>query len=86
LKSFRDLATGTFTVDLHCVTRWSKLGTFWEGVSLDTMLAAVNTDADYALVHSYGGYTTNLSLDDLLDKQAWIAFRFDDEYLPPEHH
>jgi len=84
-KSFRDLSSETFTVDLHCVTRWSKLGTSWEGVSLDTMLADLKTDADYALVRSYGDYTTNLPLNDLMNKQAWIAFRFDDEDLAPEH-
>jgi DMSO/TMAO reductase YedYZ molybdopterin-dependent catalytic subunit len=83
--SFRELPTENITVDLHCVTRWSKLGTYWEGVSLDTMLADVKTDAEYALVHSYGDYTTNLPLEDLLKKQAWIAFRFDDEDLAPEH-
>ena len=84
-KSFRDLPTENFEVDLHCVTRWSKLGTSWEGVSLDTILAEVKTDASYALVHSYGGYTTNLPLEDLLNKRAWIAFRYDDEDLTPEH-
>ena len=84
-KSFRNLPTETFTVDLHCVTRWSKLGTTWEGVSLDTILADVKTDAEYALVHSYGDYSTNLPLDDLLNRQAWIAFRFDDEDLASEH-
>jgi len=84
-KSFRDLPTETFTVDLHCVTRWSKLGTVWEGVSLDTLLAGVKTDAEYALVHSYGDYSTNLPLEDLMNHQAWIAFRFDDEELAPEH-
>jgi DMSO/TMAO reductase YedYZ molybdopterin-dependent catalytic subunit len=84
-KSFRDLPTETITVDLHCVTRWSKLDTSWEGVPLDTLLAGIKTDADYALVHSYGGYTTNLPLDDLMNQQAWIAFRFDDEDLEPEH-
>lgn len=84
-KSFRDLPTETITVDLHCVTRWSKLHTSWVGVSLDTLLADVKTDADYALVHSYGGYTTNLPLNDLMNQQAWIAFRFDDEDLEPEH-
>ena len=41
--SFRDLPTETVAVDLHCVTRWSKLGTSWEGVSLDTMLADLKT-------------------------------------------
>ena len=76
-KSFRDLPTETFTVDLHCVTRWSKLGTSWEGVSVDTMLADVKTDASYAMARSYGDYTTNLPLKDLRNGQAWIAFRFD---------
>src|SRR5262249_4281648 len=42
-KAFRDLPTETFVVDLHCVTRWSKLGTSWEGVSLDTLLKDVKT-------------------------------------------
>jgi DMSO/TMAO reductase YedYZ molybdopterin-dependent catalytic subunit len=84
-KSFRDLSTENITVDLHCVTHWSKLGTHWQGVSLDTVFADIKTDADYALVHSYGDYSTNLPLDDLMNKQAWIAFRFDDEDLAPEH-
>jgi len=84
-KSFRQLPTENITIDLHCVTRWSKLGTHWEGVSLDTLFADVKTDAEYALVHSYGDYTTNLPLDDLLNRQAWIGFRFDDDDLAPEH-
>jgi DMSO/TMAO reductase YedYZ molybdopterin-dependent catalytic subunit len=74
-----------FTTDLHCVTKWSKLGTVWEGVSLDDLFAEVETTADYALAHSYGGYTTNLPLDDLLEGQAWIAVRYDDADLAPEH-
>jgi DMSO/TMAO reductase YedYZ molybdopterin-dependent catalytic subunit len=73
------------TVDLHCVTKWSKLGTRWQGVSLDTLLEDVPTAADYALVRSYGGYTTNLPLEDLLDGQAWVAYRYDDDDLPAEH-
>jgi DMSO/TMAO reductase YedYZ molybdopterin-dependent catalytic subunit len=72
-------------VDLHCVTKWSKLGTEWAGVSLDTLMADIETAADYALVHSYGGYTTNLPLEDLLDGQAWIAYGFDGADLAPEH-
>ncbi len=79
------LPTESPTVDLHCVTGWSKLRTPWEGVSLDSLLADVETGADYAFVHSYGGYTTNLPLEDLLDGKAWIAFGYDGEPLPPEH-
>ena len=73
------------TVDLHCVTRWSKLETTWRGVSLDTLLADVESAADYVLVHAYGGYTTNLPLDDLLDGQAWIAYEYEGETLEPVH-
>jgi DMSO/TMAO reductase YedYZ molybdopterin-dependent catalytic subunit len=79
------LPTETVTVDLHCVTRWTKLETQWRGVSLDTLLGDVETAADYVLVHSYGGYTTNLPLEDLLDGQAWVAFEYDGEALAAEH-
>ncbi|ASW54991.1 molybdopterin-dependent oxidoreductase [Plantactinospora sp. KBS50] len=82
---FLALPAQTPTVDIHCVTRWSKLGTRWTGVSLDVLLDGVDTAADYALAHSYGGYTTNLPLDDLRGGQAWVAYRFDDEDLPGEH-
>ncbi|OHV31006.1 MULTISPECIES: sulfite oxidase-like oxidoreductase [Pseudofrankia] len=75
----------TPTVDIHCVTRWSKLGTTWKGVSLDTLFADVETTADYTMIHSYGGYTTNLPLEDLLDGQAWIVHTFDGEDLDSEH-
>ncbi|MCA0329989.1 MAG: sulfite oxidase-like oxidoreductase [Actinobacteria bacterium] len=75
----------TPTVDIHCVTTWSKLDTSWEGVSLDVLLEDVETAADYALVHSYGGYTTNLPLDDLLEGQAWVVFGYEGGPLAPEH-
>lgn len=72
-------------VDIHCVTRWSKLGTTWQGVSLDTLLAGVDTGAHFALAHSYGGYTTNLPLDDLRGGRAWVVHTFDGAPLPAEH-
>jgi DMSO/TMAO reductase YedYZ molybdopterin-dependent catalytic subunit len=75
----------TPTVDIHCVTRWSKFATSWQGVSLDTLMADVETTADYVMAHSYGGYTTNLPLEDLLDGQAWIVHQFDGEDLASEH-
>jgi DMSO/TMAO reductase YedYZ molybdopterin-dependent catalytic subunit len=73
------------TVDLHCVTRWSKLATSWRGVSLDTLLADVETAADYVLIDAYGGYTTNVPLEDLLDGQAWIVHEYDGSPLAAEH-
>jgi len=84
-QMFRELPTERVTADIHCVTRWSKLDTTWEGVSLDTLLDGIADDASFALVHSLGGYTTNLPLEDLLNGQAWIAFRFDGEDLEPQH-
>ena len=79
------LPAESITVDVHCVTRWSKLDTVWRGVSVDTLLDDVETEADFALVHSYGGYSTNLPLEDLLDGQAWVAYEYDGEELAPEH-
>ena len=83
--AFRTLPSEEVTVDLHCVTKWSKLGTTWRGVSLDALMSGVETAADYVLVGSYGGYTTNLPLADLLDGQAWVAFEYEGEDLAPEH-
>ena len=75
----------TVTVDIHCVTRWSKLGTTWTGVSLDTLLEDVATEADYVSAWCDGGYTTNLPLEDVSDGRAWIAHTFEGEPLDPEH-
>jgi DMSO/TMAO reductase YedYZ molybdopterin-dependent catalytic subunit len=82
---FTSLPSEQPTVDLHCVTRWSKLTTRWRGVSLDTLLADVESVADYVSVQAYGGYTTNLPLADLLDGQAWIAYEYEGEPLQPIH-
>jgi DMSO/TMAO reductase YedYZ molybdopterin-dependent catalytic subunit len=79
------LTSEQITVDIHCVTKWSKLATTWTGVSLDALLGDIDTAADYALAHSYGGYTTNLPLEDLLDGRAWIAYEYDGEPLGAEH-
>jgi DMSO/TMAO reductase YedYZ molybdopterin-dependent catalytic subunit len=73
------------TVDLHCVTSWSKLGTRWRGVPVDALFKQVDTHSKFALFHSYGGYTTNLPLEDLLGGKAWIVHQFDGEDLAPEH-
>ncbi|MCU1556906.1 MAG: sulfite oxidase-like oxidoreductase [Microbacteriaceae bacterium] len=80
-----ELPIDDIDTDIHCVTRWSKFGTSWRGVSLDTLFADVDTSDEYVMAHSYGGYTTNVPLADLLDGKAWIAFEFDGEQLDPEH-
>jgi DMSO/TMAO reductase YedYZ molybdopterin-dependent catalytic subunit len=67
------------------VTKWSKLGTHWEGVSVDTLLADLETAAEHVIAFSDGGYTTNLPLEDVMGGQAWVAVRYDGEDLEPEH-
>jgi DMSO/TMAO reductase YedYZ molybdopterin-dependent catalytic subunit len=84
-EELRALPSETVTVDIHCVTKWSKLDTVWEGVSLDTLLEGVDTSAEYATAFCDGGYTTNLPLDDLTGGRAWLAFGYDGEPLDPEH-
>ncbi len=84
-EQFLALPAEEFTTDIHCVTRWSKLGTTWRGVSLDTLFADVKSDVAFAMAHSYGGYTTNVPLADLLGGRAWIAYEFEGAPLDPEH-
>ena len=79
------LGPETIDTDIHCVTSWSKFGTSWRGVPVDKLLEGVETDAEFAMAGSYGGYTTNLPLADLTGGQAWIAFEFDGKPLAPEH-
>jgi len=82
---FRKLPSETFTVDIHCVTKWSKLETSWTGVSLDTILDQVESAADFAVAYSDGGYTTNLPVNDLTGGKAHIAYEYDGQPLDPEH-
>ena len=81
----RALPSDSVTVDIHCVTKWSKLDTVWRGVSLDTLLTGVDTAAEYALAFSDGGYTTNLPLADLTGGRAWVAYEYGGRPLEPEH-
>ncbi|MGZ4615862.1 MAG: sulfite oxidase-like oxidoreductase [Actinomycetes bacterium] len=82
---FLALPTEEPTVDIHCVTSWSKLGTTWRGVSLDVLLGDVGTSAEAAMAQCYGGYTTNVPLADLTGGKAWIVHTYDGKPLRPEH-
>jgi DMSO/TMAO reductase YedYZ molybdopterin-dependent catalytic subunit len=84
-SALRALPSESVIVDLHCVTKWSKLGTGWRGVAIDTLIEGVDSVADFVTAHSYDGYTTNLPLADLVDGQAWIAYEYDGKPLHPEH-
>jgi DMSO/TMAO reductase YedYZ molybdopterin-dependent catalytic subunit len=84
-EEMQALPAETVTVDIHCVTRWSKLGTHWRGVSVDTLLDQVAANAPYVLAFSDGGYTSNLPTEDVSHGKAWVAFGYEGGPLPPEH-
>src|SRR5258707_2356750 len=80
----RALPTENVTADIHCVTRWSKLDTEWQAVSLDTLLAQVEHDAEYVMAFSDGGYTTNLPLADVTGGHALLAVGLHGKTLEPQ--
>jgi DMSO/TMAO reductase YedYZ molybdopterin-dependent catalytic subunit len=86
-NEFLQLPARDFEVDISCVTKWTKLDTRWYGVSIDTLLehVALDTRAAYAVAWSDGGYTTNLPIPDLLNGQAFVAYRYEGKLLDPEH-
>jgi DMSO/TMAO reductase YedYZ molybdopterin-dependent catalytic subunit len=82
---FQALKHEKITVDIHCVTSWSKFDTNWTGVRVETLLDKVETAAEYLVAFSDGGYTTNLPLADVLDGKAWIVDGYDGRPLAAEH-
>jgi DMSO/TMAO reductase YedYZ molybdopterin-dependent catalytic subunit len=84
-EEFHQLPFEAVPCDIHCVTKWSKLGTSFRGVSLDTLLDGTEPQGAFAMAYSYGGYTTNLPLADLTGGKAWVATEHEGEPLPREH-
>jgi DMSO/TMAO reductase YedYZ molybdopterin-dependent catalytic subunit len=85
---FNALPQAEVTVDIHCVTTWSKLDTHWRGVTIDALLEAAGLDEPptaYAMIHCDGGYTTNVPVDDLIEGKAMVATHYDGRPLTPEH-
>jgi DMSO/TMAO reductase YedYZ molybdopterin-dependent catalytic subunit len=82
---FQALPSEEITVDIHCVTKWSKLRTRWTGVAVDTLFEGIETSADYVLAFAEGDYTTNMPLADIVDGRAWVAFAYDGDDLEAEH-
>ena len=83
--AFNALPSEEVRADIHCVTKWSKLSTLWGGVSIDALLDGIEHNATHVLTFSYGGYTTNLPLQDVVDGKAWVVFAYDGKPLEPEH-
>jgi DMSO/TMAO reductase YedYZ molybdopterin-dependent catalytic subunit len=86
-KELNDLPPTDVVVDIHCVTRWSKLDTAWRGVLLRDLLekARVKPEGKYVMAYSDGGYTTNLPLDVVMDDDVLLAHTYDGKPLEPDH-
>jgi len=86
---FQQLPRVKVFADFHCVTRWSRLGNAWEGVSARELVARAGglaDDAKHVLAYGYDeGWSTNLPVSDFLAEDALIALSHDGEPLAPEH-
>lgn len=86
-KEFLALPTTTVTCDIHCVTRWSKFDTVWEGVLFRDFvkLFGLKPTARYVIAHCDYGYTTNLPLEVMMDDDVLLAYKYDGKFLEPDH-
>lgn len=75
------------TLDIHCVTRWSKFDTTWAGAALTTLAetAQVRPSAGHVIFHSEHGYTANVPLEVALQPDCLVAWLYDGQPLEPEH-
>lgn len=84
----RKLPTVAITVDIHCVTSWSKFDTAWEGVQFREFLRhlpPLHAEARFVLAHAEGGYAANLPLEVLLEDDVLLAYLYDGKELEPDH-
>jgi DMSO/TMAO reductase YedYZ molybdopterin-dependent catalytic subunit len=87
-QQFEALPKTSITIDIHCVTKWSKFDTRWEGVTIDALIKAAGLEQSptaYVMAYCDGGYTTNLPVADLLNGRGMIASKFNGEPLAPGH-
>jgi DMSO/TMAO reductase YedYZ molybdopterin-dependent catalytic subunit len=86
-QDFMDMPQSEFTADFHCVTTWSKLDVKWRGVKVLDFLKAIEIDpkATHVMEHCYGGYTTNISLEDFALEENFFAHTLFGEPLPADH-
>lgn len=86
-EELRALPGKAITCDLHCVTRWSQLDMKWEGVPFREIVKLVSPkpEARFVMQHCFGGYTTNLPLDELYDDNVLLAYGYEGASLAAEH-
>ena len=86
-EEFNALPQSTVHCDIHCVTGWSKMDNDWDGVAFRDVMTRIQTKPAWrhGLVHSQGGYTTNLPLADLMQENVLFAHTHNGGPITPEH-
>jgi DMSO/TMAO reductase YedYZ molybdopterin-dependent catalytic subunit len=86
-QEFLALPTVTIRCDIHCVTRWSKFDTAWEGVRFNEFvkLFGVKPSARFVIAHCDHGYTTNLPIEAMMEDDVLLAYKYDGQFLDPDH-
>ena len=88
-ETFQKLPRTKIHMDIHCVTRWSKFDTDWEGVSVKTLIdegmVKLKPGTDYTVQHADHGYTTNLPLEIVLEDNFLLATHFNGQPLSQDH-
>jgi DMSO/TMAO reductase YedYZ molybdopterin-dependent catalytic subunit len=86
-SDFLALPQYEFTADFHCVTHWTKLDVKWTGIKVTDFMSLLEVDpkAAHIMEHCYGGYTTNISIQDFVREENFFAIKLFDEPLPVEH-
>lgn len=88
-EEFQRLPRTKLKMDIHCVTRWSKFDTEWEGVSVKTLvdegLIRLKPSVQYVVQHAEYGFTTNLPLEVVLGDNFLLATHFEGEPITPDH-
>jgi DMSO/TMAO reductase YedYZ molybdopterin-dependent catalytic subunit len=84
---FAKLPHTGITRDIHCVTKWSKFDTMWDGVMVDDILkdAGIDAPTEFVLAHSSDGYSTNVPTKDLVGGKAMVATSYDGMPIPADH-
>ncbi len=86
-QEFLDLPTVEITTDIHCVTRWSKFDTVWEGVRFRDIaeMVGIADDVKHVIAHCDYGYTTNVPLEDMMRENVLLAYKYDGDFITPDH-
>jgi len=87
LEEFKSLPQSKVISDVHCVTGWSKLDNLWEGVLSGEIgkLVKILPEARFVMVHSVGGFTVNMSIEDFFEPEVIFAMKHNGKELTPEH-